>query len=190
MVTGSIQPKIAKTTTSYLYHAFPDPVQRGVVIAQLYKRTADEGLLEMTMPGTVKMGDFAPVLDKPFTTVAFVDTDPPDCVGYGSIFELMGPAGKRRASVVYAFFRRWQGTRQMLDAALRTTSAWFRDTQASVLYGSILDANDAALQFALNFGFQEVGVAPNFYAGIGDGTMVALTKARFEERWRSLIEKL
>lgn len=182
---------VVRPLTVYLYQAFPESVKRGILVSHLFQRTADEGLLERTMPGATSLGEFAPLIDKPSTAISFVrDGETQDCVGYGSLFEISGPVGKRRASVVYCFFKRWQATRQMLEAALRTTEAWFRDWGVSTLYGSILNTNSQALKFSETFGFTEIGSAPNFYPGIGDGHIVVLTKEWFERRWLETLKRI
>ena len=174
--------KTRSAVISYLQQSFPSATRRADVVYYLYRKTTEEDLLERTMPGHTSLAAFASLIDKPLTVVAFTNDDPPDVIGYCSLFEVCGAPPKVRASVCYCFMKKYHSTRMMMDAAVKATNIYFT-SGISVLYGSILETNGQALSFADSFGFSRMGLAPDFYPGIGNAHLVFMTRDTFEYRW-------
>lgn len=145
----------------------------------LYERMKEDGLQGWTFPGSdsVSLLFFLSCLKTGF--IVGMTPGGKEIVGFGSLPEIEGPEGNRKASTMYCFFRKYHRSETIREIAKLAASFWFNRLGLRLLMGSCLAENLAARKFAASMGFVECGVVPGFFFSDGrarDAVMLEATR--------------
>src|SRR5271157_4273555 len=118
---------------------FPQEMPAGI-----YKQLEQEELLEWVFPGwdKVKLSDFMKIAitESHFPVFGFSRSEE-KVAGIGWLFEVEGPENFRKASLGFAFFRKFHHSDLIRSLARQAVRWWFERLKLCVLYGATRRSN-------------------------------------------------
>src|ERR1700739_2043908 len=163
---------------------FPDST-----IPFLYSRTKEDGLLRRVFPGQeeISLVRFIELLSKAPVVIGF-EKKTNEVMAYSFLTESSQPKPYTRAMVGFCYFRKFWRHPGMYELARQALQWWFYKLEVAVLYGTILESNRTALQFARGLYFREIGTLPMFFVtarGPENVVLLCLTREEFRAHFTS-----
>lgn len=175
------------------------------LLAHLYLRTKQDGLLGTAFPGLPDLNHdkFVRYLSGPKVvlqiyylkptpredSIHYLKTNkhaPMTPIGYCFLYNVDGEPGQRLAEFGFCFFKEYWGLKETHELGWQCIAYWFEALGVDVLYGATLVDNFLARNFSRKFGFEEIAVMPKFLrstSGRTDARIVLLERDKFLKLW-------
>lgn len=153
----------------------------------MYFRLKSEKTLDLLFPGWNHEPDVVEFMsyfkDKPLMVGMVKADDPPwKIMGLGWLWDTEGPAGARKASCAYVFFRDFWGRDEVRKVARLALKYWFTECNIDIIFGAALKTNLRAQRFDREMGFRKDGELRKFFVKNGqlhDAVIVSMTRDEF-----------
>jgi RimJ/RimL family protein N-acetyltransferase len=166
------------------YWEGPESPHNENTLPYLYLRCKQDGILHRAFAGfgrRIGFSAFVSYLSNKPVVLGVVKADN-DIAGFGFLHEVEGEKGFRKASLGYAFFKKYWGQREIREISVFALRWWFQELGVEILYGSTLATNRLAVKYAGAMGFKKTGDLPKFFAGedqLRDGVLFVQDRATF-----------
>lgn len=153
-------------------------------LVSIYLRFKGENLLGSLFPGNpLNLVEFVSNFkDRPLVVGMVHDAGIWKVMGIGWLWEVEGPAGARKASCAYAFFREFWGRDEVRKIARMALRYWFEEFGVRVIYGAALKSNVRAQRFDREMGLKKVADLQKFFIRgnqMFDAVLVSITYDEF-----------
>lgn len=107
-----------------------------------------------------------------------------EIAGFAFLYEVEGSGEALKATVGFAFFKKWWGSSEIKDISRFALSWWFNEAKLKIIFGTTLWRNRLAWKFAREMGFSSLGKIPMFFCRNGsfeDAHLVYLKEEDFKD---------
>lgn len=168
------------------YLLAPDAIFPDEFLVNIYLRLKAERTLDVLFPGrnAPNIVEFiAYFKDKPVVVGMVCDGEASwKIMGLGWLWETEGPAGARKASCAYAFFREYWGKDEIRKVGRLALKYWFDECKVNIIFGAALKSNLRAQRFDREMGFRKEADLRRFFVKNGqlhDAVIVSMTQEEF-----------